>query len=56
MSYRKEFHKIASEIAKLEGGKSQVKIGDIREILKIIRKMFKAEPIRMLRFFMGFNK
>lgn len=28
--------KMASEIAKLEGKKSQARIGDIREILKII--------------------
>lgn len=30
---------LASEIAKREGKKSQVKIGDIREILKIIVKL-----------------
>lgn len=31
-------NKIASQIAKLEGKKSQARIGDIREILKIIVK------------------
>lgn len=30
------FQKIASEIAKREGKRSQAKIGDIREILKVL--------------------
>jgi hypothetical protein len=31
--------KLASEVAKREGGKSNVKIGDVREILRILCEM-----------------
>lgn len=33
---KQALQKLASEIAKREAGKSQVKIGDIRQILKVI--------------------
>lgn len=36
-------NKLASAIAKIEGKKSQSRIGDIREILKIIQNMIKEE-------------
>jgi hypothetical protein len=32
--------KLASEIAKREGGKSQARIGDIRQVLKIITEIY----------------
>lgn len=35
--------KLASEIAKIEGKKSQVRIGDIREILGILSELFYAD-------------
>lgn len=35
---------IASKIAFKESRKSQVKIGDIREILAILKKEIKADP------------
>lgn len=35
--------KLASEIAKIEGKKSKARIGDIREIIKIIQIMLKEE-------------
>ena len=38
-------NKLASAIAKIEGKKSQSRIGDIREILKIIQNMIKEEVI-----------
>ena len=38
-------NKLASQIAKIEGKKSQSRIGDIREILKIIQNMIKDEVI-----------
>lgn len=34
-------NKLAAEIAKVEGGKSQARIGDLRQILKIISKLKK---------------
>ena len=37
--------KLCSEIAKREGKKSQVKVGDIREILKIIVEIFSSELV-----------
>lgn len=42
---KNELTKLASEIAKIEGGKSQARIGDIRQILKIICTMH-AKAIR----------
>lgn len=36
-----KFHKLASIIAKREGKKSQARIGDIREILKILVQLEK---------------
>lgn len=41
-----ELNKLASIIAKREGKKSQVKIGDIREILKILVEL-EAESVKM---------
>ena len=32
--------RLASEIAKREGGKSQARIGDIRQVLKIITEIY----------------
>lgn len=36
--------KLCSEIAKREGKKSQASIGDIREIVKILRAMIAENP------------
>jgi hypothetical protein len=36
--------KLASAIAKLEGKKHEASIGDVREILKIIKKLIKENP------------
>ncbi len=35
---------LASAIAKLEGKKSQTHIGNIREALKVLRKLIKEDP------------
>lgn len=35
--------KLASMIAKIEGKRSQARVGDIREIIKIIQTMIKEE-------------
>lgn len=36
--------KLASTLALLEGKKSQVKIGDVRELIKLLRKLIKDDP------------
>lgn len=40
--------KLASDIAKLEGKKSQARIGDIREILKLLSILEGAERVKKL--------
>lgn len=37
--------KLASQIAKKEGKKSQAKIGDVREILKVIKAEASWDPV-----------
>lgn len=41
-----ELNKLASIVAKREGKKSQVKIGDVREVLKILVEL-EAESVKM---------
>jgi hypothetical protein len=41
---KKLLNLLASKIAKREGKKSQIKIGDIREMLSILKKEIKADP------------
>lgn len=43
---KEKMNKYASMIAKLEGKKSQVKIGDIREILKIFMNILIEESLQ----------
>jgi len=43
-SMRKLLNLLASKIAFKEGKKSQVKIGDIREILSLLKKEIKQDP------------
>ena len=40
---------LESIVAKREGKKSNVKIGDIREILRIIRDLIQERPVDVLR-------
>jgi hypothetical protein len=40
---KKDMNRLASKIAKREGKKSQVKIGDIREILRILFEVLSDE-------------
>ena len=39
--------KLASKIAKLEGRKSQARIGDIREILSLLESLIAAEMVEV---------
>lgn len=41
---KKLLNLLASRLAKIEGKKSQVKIGDIRELLSILKKEIKNDP------------
>lgn len=41
---RKLLNILSSRLAKLEGKKSQVKIGDMREILAVLKQEIKADP------------
>lgn len=45
-----KINKLVSKIAKREGKKSQVKIGDIREILGIMADVFNDEHKMLLEF------
>jgi len=47
----KTFNEFASAIAEQEDGKSHVKIGDIREILKIIITILKTNKLARKWFF-----
>jgi len=38
-------------IASKEGKKSEVSIGNIREIVRIIRQLFKENPIELMQIF-----
>jgi predicted DNA-binding antitoxin AbrB/MazE fold protein len=49
---RKLLNLLASKIAMKEGNKSQVKIGDIREVLSILKKEIKADP-SLLKYLVG---
>ena len=44
---------LAVKISKIEGKKSQVSIGDIREILAIIKKLIKNNPEILLTLTKG---
>lgn len=39
---------LASEIAKREGKKHQTSIGDVREIIKLLKKLIKEDPSILL--------
>jgi hypothetical protein len=41
---KKLLNQLAKELALLEGGKSQVKIGDLRQILKLLKEIIKSNP------------
>jgi hypothetical protein len=42
---KKILNLLASELAKLEGGKSQITIGDMRQALALIKKCSKKDPV-----------
>lgn len=47
---QKVLNKLASEICKREGKKSQAKVGDVREILKILTQMILKDEAPALDF------
>lgn len=44
-----DFKELASRIALCEGRKHQASIGDVREILSLLMKMIKKNPIEILK-------
>lgn len=41
-------NKLASKLAKADGGKSQAKIGDIRQLLKLLAIEIKRNPVETI--------
>jgi hypothetical protein len=39
---RSQTSKIASRLAKVEGGRSEVKIGDMRQVLRLLKEQHKS--------------
>lgn len=56
MSIGKLIALLASKLAKEEGGKSQVKIGDVRQLLKLLAVEIKKDPATVMQLLLKYSE